>query len=71
MSDFGIQKGSIVEFDSQIGIGSIKTDKDEILFFHIRTVLAKQENIQPGIKAVFEVIPGRQGRLEAQSIHLL
>lgn len=68
---FGIQRGSILEFDPHVGVGKVKTSQDKVLFFHVRAVKDKEENIQPGTKAIFEVIPGRQGKLEAWSIHLV
>lgn len=62
------RSGQVVEFDDARGLGAIKADSDEHYLFHSTRIADGTRSIEVGARVEFSIIPGPEGRWEANAI---
>ncbi|MEI6570689.1 MAG: hypothetical protein WCO36_04570 [Actinomycetes bacterium] len=67
------RSGQVVEFDNARGLGAIKADSDsaeseEHYLFHSTRIADGTRSIEVGARVEFSIIPGPEGRWEANAI---
>jgi cold shock CspA family protein len=63
-----LDKGTVVEFDEHVGLGSVVSTAGKTYRFHCTQITDGSRRIDPGTAVTFVVVPGRHGTWEAASV---
>lgn len=68
LTAFELATGVITSFDDPRGIGTVRADAGDEVFFHCTAIADGTRTIEEGTRVAFLVVPGRAGRWEATDI---
>lgn len=68
MGGTGRRSGTVVEFDDDRGIGSVKAESGDEHFFHCTAIADGTRTIEVGAEVTFDVVAGRRGLWEATDL---
>lgn len=60
--------GIVVEWEEQVGIGTIAAEDGSSYFFHCTQIADGSRTIDSGAAVRFEIVPGHLGRWEAARV---
>jgi hypothetical protein len=61
-------RGTIIEFDEEVGLGQVRADAGSIYPFHCTQIADASRTIEMGAIVDFAIIPAHLGRWEAAAI---
>jgi cold shock CspA family protein len=61
-------KGTVVEFDEVLGLGTVRSDAGRTYPFHCTQIADGSRRIEMGALVDFDIIPAHLGRWEASAI---
>jgi cold shock protein len=68
MTPFEEASGAVAAFDEPRGLGEIRSDDGDDVFFHCTAIADGSRTIEVGRRVRYQVVPGRLGRWEAASV---
>ena len=64
-------RGTVLDFDEDAGMGTIRTEEGRELFFHCTQLVDGSRLVEPGSPVRFDVVAGHLGKWEAARVEKL
>jgi len=64
----GVVGGTVADFDTRRGWGTVRCDDGKELFFHCTRIADGSRTIDVGTRVAFSVVAGHRGRWEAADL---